>query len=89
LNQNFARTIELLIKIDSFKIFFTKVKESDAPNYSLIILNPIDLSTIKLKAKRNEYVSQQDFLGDMALLKNNAERYNGPAHEVTKLAEKL
>jgi len=52
-----ARTIELLVKIDSYKIFFAKVKDIDAPNYSLIIFDPIDLSTMKLKAKKNEYGS--------------------------------
>ena len=84
-----ARTIELLVKIDSYKIFFAKVREIDAPNYSLIIFDPIDLSTMKLKAKRNEYGSYGDFLGDMTLLKSNSEKYNGVSHEVTKLAEKL
>lgn len=89
LNKNIDKIIETLKSIDVYKIFSVKVKDSDAPNYSKIITNPIDLGTMKLKAKRNEYSQYVDFMDDVGLMRQNSEIYNSKNHEVTFLACRL
>lgn len=89
LNKNIDKIIETLKSIDVYKIFSVKVKDSDAPNYSKIITNPIDLGIMKLKAKRNEYSQYVDFMDDVGLMRQNSEIYNSKTHEVTFLACRL
>ena len=41
---------------------------------------------IKGKARRREYSTTQMFLDDFALLRANAEQYNGDSHEISNMA---
>ena len=42
-----------------------------------IIHNPMDLKTIKAKCNKNEYDNKEEFLEDVALMRQNCETYNG------------
>ena len=44
---------------------------------------------MKQKAKREEYVSIDAFKDDMLLLRDNAERFNGPNNFISALARDL
>ena len=72
-----------LILFDTTKWFTQPVKKELYPNYYADIKNPIDLSTIKAKARREDYKTVQDFLKDIELLVNNSVTFNGSEHEVT------
>jgi hypothetical protein len=74
----FTDIIEACFIFDRSKIFHFPVKKKDAPNYTDIIKNPIDLQSMKNKAKRNEYDTSDQFIGDLELMRTNAEIYNGP-----------
>ena len=49
----------------------------NAPNYFQVIPHPMDLSTVKLKIEAKSYPSVEDFLSDMRLICQNAQKYNG------------
>ena len=44
---------------------------------------------MKNRAKRNEYKDRAAFEGDVGLMVTNAITFNGPAHFITNLAQKL
>jgi hypothetical protein len=46
------------------------------PTYFDIIKNPMDLSTMKAKLKKGEYMSPEDYKADMILMFENAIEFN-------------
>lgn len=88
-NEILEDIVDSLIKIDLTKIFHQPVKKKDYPDYYTIVKNPIDLTAIKNKTKRCEYLKVQDFINDLDLLVNNSLIYNGDQHDVTMQAIKL
>ena len=78
LNEIFERIIDACIRADRSKLFVAPVKKKDAPNYYDVIKEPIDLTTMKNKSKRQEYIKKDQFLSDFYLLHKNAETFNGP-----------
>ena len=89
LNEIFENIVDSCIKFDKQKIFVAAVKKKDAPNYYEMILQPIDLTQMKNKAKRLEYLSKNQFLSDFYLLRANAQTYNGQFAHITKQAYDL
>ncbi|KAI5928093.1 hypothetical protein F4810DRAFT_177876 [Camillea tinctor] len=59
------------------------------PQYFKIVRKPMDLGTMTRKNYDGEYKSVKDIEKDMKLLVHNAELFNGPDHDVTKLAKQL
>jgi len=59
------------------------------PDYPEIIKNPMDLSSVEERLDNGEYASIDDFAEDLRLIWANAERYNGPQHQVTKMGKQL
>lgn len=70
-------------------IFRYDVDKKIAPGYYNFIQKPICLEKMKQKAKREEYVSIDAYKEDMLLLRNNAERFNGPNNFISALARDL
>ncbi|CAA7391083.1 unnamed protein product [Spirodela intermedia] len=71
-------------------LFVRPVSRREAPDYLDIIQNPIDLSTIKEKARRMEYRNRDEFRRDVWLINFNAHRYNdGRNPGVPPLADEL
>lgn len=61
--------------------FLNKVSKREAPNYGLIIKNPMDLNTVMKKLKNLQYNSKEEFVNDLMLIWNNCLTYNvDPKH---------
>lgn len=61
--------------------FLNKVSKREAPNYGLIIKEPMDLNTVMKKLKGLSYNSKQEFANDLMLIWNNCLTYNAdPMH---------
>ncbi|KAF2460373.1 Bromodomain-containing protein [Lineolata rhizophorae] len=59
------------------------------PTYYTIITNPMDLSTMEAKLKKDAYSSVKAFMEDVHLMAENAKKFNGPEHAVTKSGHEL
>ncbi|KAK2983159.1 hypothetical protein RJ640_018504 [Escallonia rubra] len=71
-------------------LFLKPVSKKEAPDYLTIIKRPMDLSTIKEKARRLEYKSRDDFRHDMWQITYNAHRYNAQRNPgIPPLADQL
>jgi hypothetical protein len=88
-NEVVEDIVDSCIKFDQTKVFHQAVKKKDYPDYYDIVKEPIDLSTMKNKTKRNEYLTIERFVDDVNLMVHNARMYNGDNHDVTKQAEKI
>lgn len=66
LNEIFGNVIDSCIIYDHSKIYHYPVKKKDAPNYYDVIKNPVDLTSMKNRAKRTEYESREQFMDDFA-----------------------
>ena len=60
----------------AMKIFAEPVEERIAPGYYNIVLDPIDLRTIRNRVTTNLYMTYDECLLDVLRLYDNAERYN-------------
>ncbi|XP_041705386.2 bromodomain testis-specific protein isoform X4 [Coregonus clupeaformis] len=58
-------------------------------DYHDIIMQPMDLGTIRKKFVEREYMDAQDFAADFRLMFSNCYKYNPPTHEVVIMARKL
>ena len=74
---------------DTERIFAAPVTEDIAPDYYLVIKNPIDLSVIKAKLYNGEYDNITQFRDDMDLMFGNCLRYNHPGTFFYQEGEKL
>eukprot|EP00268_Persea_americana_P046001 TRINITY_DN471_c0_g1_i1.p1 TRINITY_DN471_c0_g1~~TRINITY_DN471_c0_g1_i1.p1 ORF type:complete len:1950 (+),score=513.47 TRINITY_DN471_c0_g1_i1:188-6037(+) len=71
-------------------LFLKPVSKKEAPDYLDIIKNPMDLSTIRDKAKKMEYKSREDFRHDVWQITYNAHTYNdGRNPDIPPLADQL
>lgn len=69
--------------------FHRPVNVKKFPNYLNFIQQPIDLSTIKNKARLHKYVKYEEFLEDIKLLSANCVKYNGPDHSYSKVSQDM
>ncbi|KAH9411398.1 hypothetical protein HK407_05g09160 [Ordospora pajunii] len=69
--------------------FHKPVSTKKFPDYLLIVSEPIDLTTIKTKARHNKYKKFEEFLRDLELMSMNCCKYNGKGHSLTKIAEEI
>lgn len=67
--------------------FHKPVSVKKFPDYPLIVSNPIDLTTIKTKARHNKYRKFGEFLEDLELMRSNCCKYNGEEHSLTRIAD--
>ncbi|KAI9892099.1 MAG: hypothetical protein M1814_001805 [Vezdaea aestivalis] len=59
------------------------------PTYPDIVKNPMDLGTIEMRLKNEEYTKISAVKGDVELMVNNCTAFNGSAHAITKAAERV
>lgn len=89
LNDIFGTVIDSCFIFDKTKIFHYPVKKKDAPNYFDVIKNPVDLTAMRNKAKRNEYETMEQFLQEINQLRVNAEFFNGLNSHIGQMARDL
>ena len=82
-----ARKLEELR--ESIDYFMVPVKRKEVPDYYDIIVNPMDLRTIRQNNNEGKYSSRSEFLEDIQLIYSNSEEYNGAEDEMTKDAKIL
>lgn len=78
---------ELKAQTEHSTPFLAAVKKKDAPDYSRIILHPMDLGTMTKKLKQLSYKSKREFVDDLHLIWANCLKYNSSAeHPMRKHA---
>ena len=67
------------------------MSRQDAPNYKELIKQPIALKDMlnKTNKNRNEYKNRTQFFNDIALMRANAELFNGRENQIAQLARDL
>lgn len=89
LNPLYLDVIEKLKAKDKKEIFQVPVTDDEAPDYSTIIKNPMDLSTMQQKVFKLEYTSLEDMEADFILMINNCLTYNKKSTVYHKSAHKM
>lgn len=69
--------------------FHRPVSLKKFPSYRAVIKSPMDLGTIRSKARSGEYRSFWTFLEDLKLMRDNCALYNGSFHSLTEIAENI
>ncbi|KJE96795.1 hypothetical protein CAOG_007064 [Capsaspora owczarzaki ATCC 30864] len=89
LNKVLMEVCQDLWNHQSSTYFRSPVDVHQYPDYLQHVHNPMDLTTMRAKAKGNNYQRPAEFLEDLALLVINSSAYNGHAAEVTTAAFNL
>lgn len=76
-------------EVEGSTLFWQPVNLKQVPDYLNIISNPIDIQTMRKKARDKLYKSRAEFLADVNLLVDNSTKYNGPANVLTITARKM
>lgn len=86
-------TLKKIEKLDRYSVFAEPVSDRDAPGYSEVIKNPIDISTMKLKIEKSSYGDGTKAVGrfyaDILLMFDNCRLYNDDDGEVTEEAARI
>lgn len=83
LRQLLLQLLEEITQHESAWPFLEPVPK-DVPYYHTIILDPIDLSTIKSKVIDFSYSSEEDFFDDLNLMFENCKTFNEPGTDIFK-----
>ncbi|GAM23222.1 hypothetical protein SAMD00019534_063970 [Acytostelium subglobosum LB1] len=90
LSNIFEKIVEKLRNMDEFVAFRAKVIPKIAPDYHLVIKNPIDLTTMRDKVRHWDYKSKNQFLDAIRLMRSNCFEYNEKRNpHLLPLADKL
>lgn len=87
--EKLQRLVSGYMSIPFSNAFHRPVSLKKFPSYGSIVKNPIDLGTIKSKAKSGSYKQFLTFLEDLRLMRDNCVLYNGPSHSLTEIAENI
>lgn len=69
--------------------FHQPVSAKTVPDYHKVVKNPMDLQTMRENLRKSKYLSREDFLEHVSLIKANSVLYNGPTHDFTAAAERM
>ena len=89
INDLFEDIIQQCLDGPKSFIFAAPVSKKLYPDYYDRIEFPMDLSTMRAKTKRREYLKREDFIDDLNLIYSNSIRYNGVQHEVSLCAKEM
>ncbi len=81
--------IAALVALPTSWPFRKPVSKKEYPHYFHIITKPVDLSTMRSRAKRNIYRIPESFLNDMRLMADNCLKFNLEEHPFTGMAKDL
>ncbi|XP_060106041.1 transcription initiation factor TFIID subunit 1 isoform X8 [Heteronotia binoei] len=69
--------------------FHHPVNKKFVPDYHKVIVNPMDLETIRKNISKHKYQNREIFLDDVNLILTNSIKYNGPDSQYTKTAQEI
>uniref|UniRef100_A0A8D0G842 Bromo domain-containing protein n=1 Tax=Sphenodon punctatus TaxID=8508 RepID=A0A8D0G842_SPHPU len=69
--------------------FHHPVNKKFVPDYYKVIVNPMDLETIRKNISKHKYQNREVFLDDVNLILTNSIKYNGPDSQYTKTAQEI
>ncbi|PNI12390.1 TAF1 isoform 10, partial [Pan troglodytes] len=69
--------------------FHHPVNKKFVPDYYKVIVNPMDLESIRKNISKHKYQSRESFLDDVNLILANSVKYNGPESQYTKTAQEI
>ncbi|KAM9384962.1 LOW QUALITY PROTEIN: transcription initiation factor TFIID subunit 1 [Pholidichthys leucotaenia] len=78
-------TQKMMVVPDSWP-FHHPVNKKFVPDYYKVIVNPMDLETIRKNISKHKYQNRDTFLSDVSLIYANSIKYNGPDSPYTKTA---
>ncbi|EAY10353.1 Bromodomain containing protein [Trichomonas vaginalis G3] len=87
--QRCQRIIEQIRRYRISKIFDKSVDRDLYPNYYEIIKSPMALEVLEIKLRENRYNSIEEFKSDIALIWDNAVKFNGETNWITMCANYL
>lgn len=70
------KLLDLIRARDTGEIFIEPVDQTEVPDYSDVVKNPMDLSTMRAKIDTFEYDNLKQFENDFHLMINNCLAYN-------------
>jgi len=86
-------TFKKIEKIDRYSVFAEPVSDNDAPDYSDIVKNPIDIATMNSKVESGAYgdgtKGSSKLYSDFLLMFDNCRLYNEDDGEVTEEAARI
>ncbi|KAG0323604.1 hypothetical protein BGZ99_002700 [Dissophora globulifera] len=83
------KLLDNFVKRDAYVLFTQPVDVTLVPDYSTVIKNPMDFSTMRAKVDRNFYPNIDEFLKDFQLVCDNARLYNSKETLYWRQADKL
>ncbi|KAF9585768.1 pre-mRNA-splicing factor prp46 [Lunasporangiospora selenospora] len=83
------KLLDGFIKRDAYVLFTHPVDPELVPDYSSVIKNPMDFSTMRSKIGKNFYPTADEFLADFKLVCDNARTYNAKETLYWRQADKL
>ncbi|CAM9312741.1 unnamed protein product [Lampetra planeri] len=78
-------TQKMMVVPDSWP-FHHPVNKKFVPDYYKVIINPMDLESIRKNISKHKYQNRDSFLSDVSLIHANSIKYNGPDSPYTKTA---
>ncbi|XP_063288812.1 transcription initiation factor TFIID subunit 1 isoform X2 [Pelobates fuscus] len=69
--------------------FHHPVNKKFVPDYYKVIINPMDLETIRQNISKHKYQNREHFLSDVNLICMNSVRYNGQDSQYSKTAQDI
>lgn len=84
-----TRLLDLIRAKDTGEIFIEPVDQTEVPDYSEIVKNPMDLSTMRAKIEAFEYNTLAEFKADFVLMINNCLAYNSKETAFYRAAIKM
>uniref|UniRef100_A0A5F8H5M9 Transcription initiation factor TFIID subunit n=1 Tax=Monodelphis domestica TaxID=13616 RepID=A0A5F8H5M9_MONDO len=81
-------TQKMMVVPDSWP-FHHPVNKKFVPDYYKVIINPMDLETIRKNISKHKYQNRDAFLDDVNLILTNSIKYNGSDSQYTKTAQEI
>ncbi|XP_072482933.1 transcription initiation factor TFIID subunit 1 isoform X2 [Notamacropus eugenii] len=81
-------TQKMMVVPDSWP-FHHPVNKKFVPDYYKVIVNPMDLETIRKNISKHKYQNRDAFLDDVNLILANSIKYNGSDSQYTKTAQEI
>ncbi|XP_063341158.1 transcription initiation factor TFIID subunit 1 isoform X5 [Pelmatolapia mariae] len=78
-------TQKMMVVPDSWP-FHHPVNKKFVPDYYKVIVNPMDLESIRKNISKHKYQNRETFLSDVSLIHTNSIKYNGSDSPYTKTA---